>query len=416
MGLFDEVKDLFVAVPDDKKGQILYKWPDINLRKFSTAIVNADEQALFVNQGQVIGVMPPGRHKIDADELPFLGLVIDWASNGNAYRAELYFVSTRQFGDQFGGRIDNVQDPQTGMILTLRTFGEYAVQVVDPQKLVLNWTGTQNVGRNEDITDWVDSQILKTMRPAVTRAIVDGGWPILGLSSHTEEIEAKVTAAANAELEPVGMAVTKFGNFNINLDDKDEEALKGLARDTAYTRLAGSYQQYAAGEAMRGAGEGMAQGGGAVGPMFMAAGMGMGQQMQQLPQNQGEVPPTPGFAGGGQGYGQQAAAAAPMAGGAACTSCGAGVPAGSKFCPSCGAQQAQAGGFCANCGTQLAAGAKFCASCGTPVGGAAPAAGASSAAPPPQADTPPQAAPPSGDDAPPPPPPPAPPAPPAAPQ
>lgn len=83
MGLFDEVKDLFVAVPDDKKGQILYKWPDINLRKFSTAIVNADEQALFVNQGQVIGVMPPGRHKIDADELPFLGLVIDWASNGN---------------------------------------------------------------------------------------------------------------------------------------------------------------------------------------------------------------------------------------------------------------------------------------------------------------------------------------------
>ena len=68
MGLFDEVKDLFVAVPDDKKGQILYKWPDINLRKHSTAIVNADEQALFVNQGQVIGVMPPGTQVNPVDQ------------------------------------------------------------------------------------------------------------------------------------------------------------------------------------------------------------------------------------------------------------------------------------------------------------------------------------------------------------
>ena len=67
--------------------------------------------------------MPPGRHDIDANELPFLGSIIDHFTDDKAYRAELYFVGTREYvGNTFGGRIDNVQDPQTGMLVTLRVF------------------------------------------------------------------------------------------------------------------------------------------------------------------------------------------------------------------------------------------------------------------------------------------------------
>ena len=69
-----------------------------------------------------------------------------------------------------------------------------------------------------------------------------------------------------------------MGNFDINLSDDDEATLKGLAKDTAYSRLAGGFQQYASGEMMKGAGEGMAKGGGATGGAFIAAGMGLGGQ------------------------------------------------------------------------------------------------------------------------------------------
>src|SRR5207302_1061388 len=84
----------FIAVPDDRKDQIVFKWPDVNIRKFTKAIVDADEMALFVSKGAVVGTMGPGQHKIDAEELPFLGVLIDAATGGNAYRAELYFVGT----------------------------------------------------------------------------------------------------------------------------------------------------------------------------------------------------------------------------------------------------------------------------------------------------------------------------------
>src|SRR6202000_3496328 len=102
----------FIAVPDDRKGQLVYKWPDVNIRRYTRAIVNADEVALFVNTGQVVQTMGPGRHQIDANERPGLGALIDVATGGNAYRAELYFTGTREYpGFNFGGRLDDGQDP-----------------------------------------------------------------------------------------------------------------------------------------------------------------------------------------------------------------------------------------------------------------------------------------------------------------
>jgi membrane protease subunit (stomatin/prohibitin family) len=82
-----------IAVPDERKDQIVYKWPDLQIRRFTKAIVAPDEVAVFLYQGQVIGTLPPGRHQVDATELPFLGMFKDILTGGNAYRTELYFVS-----------------------------------------------------------------------------------------------------------------------------------------------------------------------------------------------------------------------------------------------------------------------------------------------------------------------------------
>src|SRR6202012_5352698 len=81
----------FIAVPDDRKGQIVFKWPDVTIRRFTHAIVNADEVAMFVNTGQVVQTMGPGRHPIDADELPGLGAIVDFATGGNAYPFTVFF-------------------------------------------------------------------------------------------------------------------------------------------------------------------------------------------------------------------------------------------------------------------------------------------------------------------------------------
>jgi membrane protease subunit (stomatin/prohibitin family) len=366
----------FIAVPDDRKHQIVYKWPDVSIRRASKAIVNADELAIFVNTGKIIATMGPGRHEIDADEIRGLGMVIDAATAGRAYRAELYFVHTREFtGFTFGGRIDDVQDPQTGLIITLRVFGDYALRVTDPVVMITNLLGTVDVDNNDSVSLWVSDQLLKVMRTSVTTQVVRNGWPILGLSVYTPEIEQAVIAKANEQLAAYGVMLTRMGNFDINLAPEDSEQLKRLAKDTSYSRLAGSFNQYAAGEMALGAGEGMAQGGGAVQGAFLAAGLGMGGAAAAQPATPTPPPPS-GFAGGGAG----GYAGPPPAGGAppaaespaveapaqgACAACGTPNPAGAKFCKGCGQPVAPQTVHCTNCGTELDAGAKFCMNCGT---------------------------------------------------
>jgi membrane protease subunit (stomatin/prohibitin family) len=372
----------FIAVPDDKKNQIVFKWPDLRIRKFTRAIVNADEMALFVNTGQVVGTMGPGRHQIDAQELPFLGMFIDVATGGNAYRAELYFVGTREYaGFTFGGRIDDVQDPQTGMIVTLRVFGDYSLQVKDPAALITNLVGTVDVTDNERVAGWVSDQLLKVMRTEVTTQIVRNGWPVLGLSVYTPDLEKAVVEAANNQLVTYGVALIRMGNFDVNLSEADEAQLKSLAKDTAYSRLAGGFNRYAAGEMALGAGEGMAKGGGADSGAFLAAGLGLGGQLAGSAPGPGAggepgpvPPPAPGFAGGGGGFAGGGPAAGSGPGGGAdgataqatvtCASCQADQPAGGKFCSSCGAALPPPAGHCNACGGDNPAAARFCGQCG----------------------------------------------------
>ncbi len=80
----------FVATPDNSKGQIVFKWPDHNIRKFTRCIVEPDAVAVFMSQGQVMGTLLGGQHWLDAKELPFLGMFVDWATNSNAFKAGTY--------------------------------------------------------------------------------------------------------------------------------------------------------------------------------------------------------------------------------------------------------------------------------------------------------------------------------------
>ena len=355
----------FIAVPDDHKGQVVYKWPDHSIRRYTRAIVNADEVALFVNTGKVVQTLGPGRHQIDADEIPGLGILIDAATAGRAYRAELYFVGSREYtGFNFGGRVDDVQDPQTGLIVTLRVFGDYALRVVDPITLITNLVSTVDVTDNSKISNWVSDQLLKVMRMDVTTQIVRNGWPILGLSAYTQDIEQNVIAKTNEQLSAYGVALTRMGNFDINLAPEDQAQLKTLAKDTRYSRLAGGFNNYAAGELALGAGAGMAQGRRRrrrrVPRPPGSAPVAWPSRSRRAPRRPGPASPAaaPAVTWARRPVARRlpAAIGAPAAGGAACANCPAANPGGAKFCANCGQPMAAAPAHCMNCGTELVAG------------------------------------------------------------
>ncbi|MBJ7602718.1 MAG: SPFH domain-containing protein [Candidatus Dormibacteraeota bacterium] len=377
MGLFGEVRREFIARPDQFKSQILYKWPDQNIRKLTQLTVQQDEMAVFFRDGRVQGTINPGRVTLDSSEIPFLGMLVDFATGGNMFKTELYFISTREFPNlPFGGVVDDVVDPETTLAVGLRVFGEYSLKVLEPQSLIVNLVGTQNVSNNDQITDWMREQLLKVLRTDVTSQIVQTNWPILGIASHTEEIERVTLEKVQQHVASYGIQIVRLGNFTISIKEEDEATLKGYRRDAQYTRMAGGFQQYAQGQAMLGVGEGAAKGGGAVGPAMMGVGFGMGNTMgaggqQQPGQLQVRCPKcgtaNPETAKFCSNCATQLGAPSQQspAAGVTCPNCGESNMAGAKFCSSCGASLAPQMTTCAKCGTQSPISTKFCPNCGT---------------------------------------------------
>jgi len=313
MGIFDTLKSEaqrnFIARADEAKNDIIYKYPERNVRMMTQLTVQADEMCLFVKDGVVVGKLGAGRHNLDSNNIPFLSRLLEKVTGGNLFVAELYFVSLREFSQvKFGGPIGDVRDPETGLGIGTMVYGDFSIKVTDPEKLILGLVGLRKAD-NEEFIGWFKSQVLKVTRDRIAELLVKKKWPLLDVTSgaYTEEIEEEVIAGTAKHTDSYGVSVVRFGNFTISIKPEDEATLKKLSKDVAYSRLAGGFQQYAQGQAMLGAAEGMAKGGGdgggGAGNALGGMGMGMGFGMAQMFMNQqhGQQPQQQAAAAGGGG-------------------------------------------------------------------------------------------------------------------
>jgi membrane protease subunit (stomatin/prohibitin family) len=392
MGVFDfvrnGVREMMIARPDSQKSLIVYKHPDQNIPMYSQLTVDSDECAVFFRDGRVVGVLPPGRVTLQTDNIPFLNSLVTSYTGGNVFVAEVFFVKTSPVRSvPFGGPVGDMLDPLTGEQVQPRIFGEMSVVVVDPVKFIIGYSGQAAAGDNDAVLGWIKGLFMNGVKTTLGELCDSEGKSLLQAVSLTTRLAAAFVAHA-PDLADIGVKILQVGQFNINFSEDDRQRLvaanaeiaraqrevrvkqigvagsaadaqarqfqldQQFGQDARYVKdLAGSYQAYAAGQAVMGAGKGMAEhgvGGGvaALGAQ-MAVGMGVGQAMSG-----GLVQPAPAptFSPGGTQV--------------ACGKCGAKQPGG-KFCAECGSPLVAQKKFCSGCGTEIAANAKFCANCGT---------------------------------------------------
>ncbi|MBN2525895.1 MAG: SPFH domain-containing protein [Deltaproteobacteria bacterium] len=374
------VQELSIARPDAAKHYAIYKHPDQTIPNHAQLTVDSDEVAIFFKDGKVEGKITPGRHTLSSSNIPFLSDLVDKFTGANVYIAELYFISLRQFtGIKFGGRIGSVEDPKSGVPVETMVHGDFALQIINPEALILGLTGMQQT-ENEAFFGWFKQQVLKVIRDQTAELIVKQRWPLLDVVSgaYTEEIEETVLAGVKKYVDPYGVRIVQLGNFVLGIKEEDERKLKDLYTDAAYVRMAGGmqgFQQFAAGKAMMGAGEGMAQGGGGGmggdgNSMLGGAALGVGFGMANMFQNQNataNAQPGPAPANQGQLDGASSQKTSPAQALVTCPDCQKTVPPG-KFCAECGAALPTGPKFCSNCGNKLDAGARFCPECGNKAG------------------------------------------------
>ncbi len=336
---------LFIEMPDSAKGHAVWKWPDQQIVRHSRLNVDMDYQAVFTNLGEVIGIMGPGRHALDEGASLALGWLVDRLTGDAYYDAEVYFVATRDIPNvEFGGPVDNLTDGPTGLVVTLRVFGELAFKVVDPTALLAKLIGSGAGGDLDgEIATWVKDQVLAAIRVVLPEIVAEHG--VLAMGQLQEPTASAALAKANETLAHYGLAVAAFGELNVNLPDADAQELKQLAAAKAYTSVAGSFESAVRGQAALEIAQGVAAGNVGAQPAIVA-GMMMGAPVALGgATGSASTPLTP---VGGAGDAAAATTAAATAGDAAQETRAA------HFCSQCGAAVAPGGRFCAQCGAKLA--------------------------------------------------------------
>jgi membrane protease subunit (stomatin/prohibitin family) len=395
MGIMDALRSQFIEVIewlDNSSNTMLYRFPveGQEIKNGARLVVRESQSAVFVFQGQIADVFPPGLYTVEGGNTPILTKLGAWKYGFNSpFKSEVYFVNTKQFTDLKWGTPNPVmmRDADFGMV-RLRAFGIYTMRIIDPRAFIKEVAGTNARFETADI----EGQLKRTLVSGFTDALGESKIPALDLASNYDELSRFSRTKLNEEFKAFGLELTKFIVENISLPQEVEAAMDkrtsmGVIGDV------NRYTQFQAADAMRAAAENPS--GGAGTGAGLGAGFAIGNAMAGAMSN--ALNPSQQQQQGGQGSGNVGSASTkcPKCGAVnngsskfcndcgakleaatqetPCIKCGSQLHAGAKFCSQCGAKQEEEKQKCPNCQAEAAPGAKFCNECGTKIEGVGPA-------------------------------------------
>jgi len=296
MGLFDKIRGEFIDIiewTDDSAGTLVYRFERHNneIKNGAELTVREGQAAVFVDEGRLADVFGPGMYTLETSNLPVLSTLKGWKHGFESpFKAEVYFVSTRQFTDQKWGTKNPVtmRDPEFGPV-RVRAFGTYAIRVSDPPTFIKEIVGTDGRFTTAEITD----QIRNILVARFSDAMAESGIPVLDMAANYDELGEKLDDRVKDDMAGYGLELRTLLVENISLPESVEQALDkrtsmGVIGDMA------TYTQYQAATAIGDAANNPESGGMAAGGMGAGLGFAMASQIGQA-----MAQPGSGQAGGG---------------------------------------------------------------------------------------------------------------------
>lgn len=246
MGLLDRLRGEFIDIiewTEPSENELLaYRFPRYNneIKYGAKLTVREGQAAVFVSEGKIADVYQPGMYTLETQNMPILSTLMGWKYGFESpFKAEVYFVSTRQWTDLKWGTSNPVmmRDAEFGPV-RIRAFGTYAARVSDPAAFIRQLVATDP---NYEMYE-ISNQLRNTIVSRFVDVIGQSKIPLLDLAGNYEKLGNLVRERIAPELQSMGMTLTLFYVENISLPPEVEEALDkrtkmGVLGDlTQYTR------------------------------------------------------------------------------------------------------------------------------------------------------------------------------------
>jgi membrane protease subunit (stomatin/prohibitin family) len=283
MGLFEKLRNELIDIiewVDDSHHTLVWRFPRYQneIKNGAQLIVRPGQTAVFVHRGEVADVFGPGHYELKTDNLPLLSTIAGWKYGFNSpFRAEVYFVSTKQITDLKWGTPNPImlRDPEFGPI-RIRAFGTYSLKAVEPKALLEELVGTDKVVDADEVTELLRSIIISTFADVIGSSNVAA----LDLASHYQEFGEQLRLSVQSRIDDeYGLEIPQLFIVNISLPEAVEKALDTRTSMGVIGDM-NKFQQYQMGQAMTAAAENPS-GGGAADGLGLGMGLAMAGRMMQ---------------------------------------------------------------------------------------------------------------------------------------
>ncbi len=299
MGLWDKLKGELIDIIewiDNTDDTIVYRFERYGneIKNGAKLIVRESQVAVFINEGELADIFPPGTYTLTTQNLPILATLKGWKYGFNSpFKAEVYFVSTKLFKNQKWGTPNpfGLNTVEYGPI-QLRAFGTYTFKVTDAGKFIKEVSGTDGQFTTEEIAGELRSIIVTKLPSTLSGTKFSYDNDISQLDKFSKLVHERIKDEIQADY---GIELRKFMINNLSLP-KDLQEKLNLKTGMNMIGDMNKYQQFQMANAMSEAAKNPASGGGMEG-MFgmaiMAQMMNQGGMMNQQAQNPVAPPPPP---------------------------------------------------------------------------------------------------------------------------
>lgn len=339
-----------------------WKYPNQELGTWTQLIVNESQEAILFKGGKAMDAFQAGRHTLSTANIPLLQQIVNLPFGGRSpFTAEVWYVNKIHALDVKWGTATplQLQDPKYQIIVSVRSFGQFGLQISDASKFLLKLIGTIPVFDKDAMIRHFRGLLMMNIKELISSYLVFKKISILEINAYMSEISKHIEERIEPVFAEFGIRILNFYIDSINIPDDDPATARlkeALAKRAEMDILGYTYQQERTFDTL----EGAARNEGAASSGVMGAGMGLGM----------------GFGIGGAVGNQMSGLAGQMnvaAYNKACPKCQSMNRDDAQFCISCGHSYVTPAAApkaeeieCSNCGKLFPAGAKFCLHCGDP--------------------------------------------------
>lgn len=219
-------KITYIIKYEGDNSTFVWKHPCENFNTATQLIIYESQEAIFFLNGQALDLFGPGRHTLEAQNIPLLRRLINIPTDEEtAFHCEVYFINkTEQMAIRWGtdSKVQYIE-PTYKFPLSVGASGEMTLGVDDSRKLLVKLVGTERVLDRQQLTTYFRSILLTKVKTYIAQTMRSNSINIFEIDESLESFPEDIHTRLIPDFLDYGIQLKRFYITTIVKPDGDPQ-------------------------------------------------------------------------------------------------------------------------------------------------------------------------------------------------